>query len=52
MVEAIFRLLLKNGNSPMTILEIGEELGRDPKQILKMLSGVRVYRGIRPLLSK
>ena len=52
LVEAIFRLLLKNGNSPMTILELGEELGRDPKQILRMLSGVRVYRGIRPLMSK
>ncbi len=52
LVEAVFRLLLKNGNTPMTISEIGEELGRDPKQILKMLSGVRVYRGIRPLMSK
>jgi len=52
LVEAIFRLFLKNGNTPMTIQELGEELGRDPKQILRMLSGVRVYRGIRPLMSK
>ncbi|NIV10498.1 MAG: hypothetical protein GWN62_04125 [Aliifodinibius sp.] len=52
LVEAIFRLLLKNGNTPMSINEIGEELGRDPKQILRMLSGVRVYRGIRPVTSK
>jgi hypothetical protein len=52
LVEAIFRLLLKNGNTPMTILELGEELGRNPKQILGMLSGVRVYQGIRPLMSK
>jgi len=52
LVEAIFRLLLKNGNTPMTILELGEALERDPKQIMRMLSGVRVYRGIRPLLNK
>ena len=52
LVEAIFRLLLKNGNTPMTIQELGDELGRDPKQILRMLSGSRVYRGIRPLMSK
>lgn len=52
MVEAIFRLLLKNGNSPMTPTEIADELRRDPKQILRTLSGVRVYRGIRPVQSK
>jgi hypothetical protein len=51
-VEAIFRLLLKNGNTPMTAVEISEHLHRDPKHILRTLSGVRVYRGIRPLQSK
>ena len=51
-VEAIFRLLLKNGNSPMTAVEISEHLHRDPKHILRTLSGVRVYRGIRPVQSK
>ena len=50
LVEAIFRLFLKNGNNPMTVQEIGEKLGRDPKPILKTLSGPRVYRGIRPIL--
>jgi hypothetical protein len=49
MVEALFRLLLKSGNAPMTVVEMGEQLERDPKQILRMLSGVRVYRGIRPV---
>jgi len=52
MVEAIFRLLLKNGNSPMTPVEIAEELRRDPNHILRTLSGVRVYRGIRPVQSR
>lgn len=52
LVEAVFRLLLKNGNTPMTAAEMGEELNRDPKNLLRMLSGVRVYRGIRPKVSK
>ncbi len=49
-VEAIFRILLKNGNSPMTASEFGGLLERDPKPILRTLSGARVYRGIRPIL--
>ena len=52
LTEAIFRLLLKGGNAPMTVVEIAEELGRDPKHILRTLSGARVYRGIRPILAK
>ena len=52
LVEAVFRLLLKNGNAPMTIAEIGEELNREPNNILRMLSGMRVYRGIRPVVNK
>ena len=50
LVEAVFRLFLKNGNAPMSIAEIGTYLGRDPKPILRMLSGPRIYRGIRPVL--
>ena len=52
LVEAVFRLLLKNGNAPMTIADIGEELNREPNNILRMLSGMRVYRGIRPVVNK
>jgi len=50
MVEAIFRVLLKNGNVAMSVQEIGDQLNRDAKHILRMLSGQRVYRGIRPIL--
>lgn len=50
LIEAIFRLLLKNGNSPLTVNEIGEMLGRDPKPILRTLAGARIYRGIRPVI--
>jgi len=52
LVECVFRLLLKNGNAPMTISEMANELGRDGKSILGLLSGVRVYRGIRPVIEK
>jgi hypothetical protein len=52
LTEAIFRMLLKNGNTPMTVVEIAEQVGRDPKHILRTLSGVRVYRGIRPIIAR
>lgn len=52
LTEAIFRLLLKSGNSPMNVVEIADALGRDPKHILRTLSGRRVYRGIRPILAR
>lgn len=48
MVDAVFRLFLANGNSPLTPIEIGEALQRSPETILKTLTGSRVYRGVRP----
>lgn len=48
LVESIFRLFLANGNTPLTSVEIGERLHRPPETILRMLSGRRVYRGVRP----
>lgn len=49
MVESIFRVFLKNGNSPLTATDLGEALGRPPQTILRTLAGGRVYRGIRPV---
>ncbi len=48
LVDAIFRLFLANGNTPMTVVELADRLGRQPITILKMLSGQRVYKGLRP----
>jgi hypothetical protein len=48
LVDAVFRLLLANGNNPMTPAELGMYLGRDATTILKTLSGTRVYKGLRP----
>lgn len=48
LVDSVFRLLLSNGNNPLTPIELGMQLQRDANTILKTLSGTRVYKGIRP----
>jgi hypothetical protein len=50
LVDSIFRLFLANGNVPLTPDELSEELGRDANTILRTISGLRVYKGIRPML--
>jgi len=50
LVDSVFRLFLANGNTPLTTVELGEQLGRDSNLILKTLSGTRVYKGLRPCL--
>lgn len=52
LVEAIFRLFLINGNTPLTAVELGDRLNRPPHMILRTISGVRVYKGIRPVIAK
>jgi hypothetical protein len=47
MIESIFRILLSNGNTPLTPTELSERLNRPPMTILRTLSGRRVYKGIR-----
>ena len=39
MVEAIFRLLLANGNTPMSAEELGARLNRPAETILKTIAG-------------
>lgn len=51
LVDAVFRLFLANGNTPMTVLELAERLGKSPVIILKTLSGTRVYKGLRPCMA-
>jgi len=50
LVDSVFRILLSNGNRPTTPEELGEILNRPASTILRTLSGVRVYKGIRPVL--
>jgi len=48
LVNAVFRIFLANGNTPLSATEIGQRLGRPPATILRTLSSQRVYKGIRP----
>ena len=48
LVEAVFRILLANGNQGLTPQELGQIMNRPPITILKTLSGLQVYKGIRP----
>jgi hypothetical protein len=49
LVDSVFRVFLANGNKPMTPEELGETLNRSASTILQTLSGVRIYKGIRPI---
>lgn len=50
LVDAIFRIFLANGNVPMTPNELAQLSGRSPDLILRVLTGERIYRGLRPLV--
>lgn len=48
LVNAVFRVFLANGNTPLSPEELGARTGRPARVILRTLSGPRVYKGIRP----
>ena len=48
LVEAVFRLFLVSGNSPMSAEDLSSRLHRPADTILRTLAGPRVYRGLRP----
>jgi hypothetical protein len=50
LVDSVFRILLANGNSPVSSNELSQRLGRPAQTILRTLSAPRVYKGIRPIL--
>lgn len=50
LVNAAFRVLLSNGNKPMTPVELSNLISKSPDMILRTLSGTRVYQGIRPFV--
>ena len=49
LVNLVFRVFLSNGNKPLTPEQLGETLGRPASTILRTFSGIRVYKGIRPI---
>jgi hypothetical protein len=48
LIDAVFRVFLANNNKPLTSVELGARIKREPALILKALSGIRVYKGLRP----
>jgi hypothetical protein len=50
LVDAVFRILLANGNVPVSSIDLGQRLARPPQTILRTLSSPRVYKGIRPVM--
>lgn len=48
LVDSVFRILLANGNRPMTPVELAERTGKSAQTILRTLASPRVYKGIRP----
>jgi hypothetical protein len=48
LVDAVFRVFLANGNTPMSSAEIARQIGRPADTILRTLVGPTVYKGLRP----
>jgi hypothetical protein len=48
LVDSVFRTLLAHGNQPMTATQLGSAINRPADTILRTLSGMQVYKGIRP----
>ena len=48
LVDTVFRVLLANGNEPMNVKQLGDAINRPAETILRTLSGMQVYKGIRP----
>lgn len=46
-VDCIFRVFLKNNNIPLSPRELSAETGHDATNILRLLNGSRVYKGLR-----
>lgn len=51
-VDAVFSVLLANGNEPMTAAEIAERIHRLPELVLRTFGGSQIYHGIRPLFDE
>ncbi len=47
-VDNIFRVFLATNNQPLSPRELETRIDRPAASILKMLSGSRIYKGIRP----
>ena len=51
LVDAVFRSLMANGNTPMTPTDLSKAINRPADTILKTLAGAQIYKGLRPVHS-
>ena len=49
LTTAVFRTFLAGGNEPLSAVELGARLHRSPALILRTISGLQVYNGIKPV---
>ena len=49
LVDAVFCVLLANGNRPMSAREIAKRVQRSPDVVIRTLAGPKIYQGIRPV---
>lgn len=49
-LEAIFRVFLSNGNHPLTPRALAPLVGHTSEQVLRVLSGSIVRKGLRPVI--
>lgn len=52
LVDAVFRVLLANGNVAMTPNQLSAETNRPAETILRTFGSAQAYKGIRPIHSK
>lgn len=52
LVDAVFRVFLANGNTPLSPEELEQLTGRPARTILRTLAGARIYRGLRPAVDE
>ncbi|MGC9394610.1 MAG: hypothetical protein ACP5J4_07110 [Anaerolineae bacterium] len=50
LLEAIFRVFLSNGNRPLTPRALAPLVGHTSEQVLRVLSGRTVRKGLRPVI--
>lgn len=48
LVDAVFSVLLANGNEPMAIGEVAERVSKPVDLLIRTFGGSQVYHGIRP----
>ena len=52
LTNAIFKIFLANGNTPLTAVELGVRINKMPEKLLRVIGRGRVYDGIKPILQR